>query len=133
MKIIKKDNFKFTVDIDKTEKYYKTHSLCDCLGCKNLYKQINGKYPILEKFLSEYGVDITKPDETSWIDNDYDIEYSLFYTVTGNMTPDSQYVTYADNLKITVDTGYIPNEQTEDYFLISVYNINLPSILKETL
>lgn len=63
MKQIKINNYKFSVDIEKTKEYYNTHSLCDCVCCRNYYKQIEKELPKLKEFLDNFGVDIAKPDE----------------------------------------------------------------------
>ena len=36
-------------------------------------------------------------------------------------------------LNIVIDDNYIPNEQKEEYFVISVYGIKLPWVLDEPL
>jgi len=63
MTTIQKDEYVFSVDVEKTKEYYKTHTLCDCVCCRNYYAQIKDKLPKLNAFLSEFGVDISKPDE----------------------------------------------------------------------
>ncbi len=37
MTIIKKDEYVFNTHIEKTQKYYETHSVCDCAYCRNYY------------------------------------------------------------------------------------------------
>lgn len=63
MSIIKINDYIFSVDIEKTKNYYKTHSLCDCVECCNYYVQIKDKFPKLNDFLNRFGVDISRPDE----------------------------------------------------------------------
>ena len=63
MTTIKKENYTFSVDTEMTREYYETHSLCDCENCRNYYTQIKDRFPKLGMFLSEFGVDISKPDE----------------------------------------------------------------------
>ena len=55
---IEKDEYVFSVDVEKTQEYYRTHSICDCAYCRNYYAQIKNKLPKLNDFLSEFGVDI---------------------------------------------------------------------------
>lgn len=50
MELISKDGYKFTVDIEKTKEYYNTHSLCDCVCCRNYYKQIEQNFLSLRIF-----------------------------------------------------------------------------------
>ena len=59
MIMIKKMGYVFSVNIEQTEKYYETHSLCDCESCRNYYAQIKDKFPKLDAFLREFGVDIS--------------------------------------------------------------------------
>lgn len=59
----------------------------------------------------------------------------VHYTVNGKMLETDQYeIDISDTtfLSIIVENGYIPNNQeTDDYFIVSVYGIVLPYILEE--
>ena len=132
---IQKEGYVFEVDIEETVDYYKTHSLCECDYCNNLYTQIKGKFPKLESFLAEFGVDIAKPDETMPVEMDNLINYiSVDYTVCGKVAAMGQYeIDIHDNLffNVVITDGFAsPNQQTGDYFTISVCNIELPWVLK---
>ena len=135
MTTIKKDEYIFEVDIEKTIEYYKTHSLCECECCENFYAQIKGKFPKLESFLADFGVEITKPDECMSVELDNTIEYiGIDYTVCGKIANMGQYeIDIQDNLffNIVITDGFSsPNEQTGDYFTISVSNtFELPWVL----
>lgn len=134
MATIQKDEYVFEIDIEKTINYYKTHSLCECDCCENFYAQINGKFPKLESFLFDFGVDISKPDEIMSIELDNTIQYiTVDYTVCGKVTTMGQYeIDIQDNqfLNLVITDGFAsPNEQTSEYFTISVYNIELPWVL----
>lgn len=131
MKIIKKDEYELLVDIEKTKQYYQTHSLCNCSGCKNFYDQIKGLFPELESFLSDFGVDIARPDEIAWFDIEDEIYYNPMYTVSGKILCMGEYEIDVDTLNIVIDSGYVPNEQTQSYFVITVYNFRLPWVLEE--
>ncbi len=129
--IIKKDGYVFDVDIEKTENYYKTHSLCKCDLCKNFYEQIKGKFPKLEAFLSDLGIDISKPDEISPLESGDIIEYlSVDYTVCGKIATMAEHKIHIEDdilFSLRITDGYAsPNEQTADYFTISVHNLELP-------
>ena len=50
MKTIEKDDWKFSVDIEKTKEYYRTHSICECADCRNFYAQAEEKLPKLKEF-----------------------------------------------------------------------------------
>ncbi len=137
MAIIKKDDYVFEVDIEKTESYYKTHSLCECDCCENFYAQIKGKFPKLEAFLSDFRVDISKPDEIMSVESDDMLEYiSVDYTVCGKVITMGQYeIDIQDSLflSLVISDGFAcPNEQESDYFTVSVYNIKLPWVLDKT-
>ena len=63
MTTIQKNGYVFLVDREKTQQYYRTHTLCDCVYCRNYYAQVRQQFPRLDAFLSEFGVDIARPDE----------------------------------------------------------------------
>ena len=133
---IQKDAWKFSVDIEKTREYYENLSLCDCGECRNYYLQIEEKLPKLKEFLSEFGVDISKPDNLSSCTYEGEIDYfSVYYTVCGEITESSKYeIDIYDNLFLSIiasDDTAPPNEQTGDYFTFSVMQIRLPWILNE--
>lgn len=136
MTTIKKNEYVFSVDIEKTKEYYKTHSLCDCEECRNYYKQIKYKFPKLNDFLSEFGIDISKPDECFGVDMDNYIDYiNVDYTVCGSVKVlgESEIDIFDDlSLKVVITDGFVsPNEQTGEYFTISIMNIELPWVLNE--
>ena len=131
---IKKSGFVFSVDKEKTSEYYAKHTLCDCNGCQNFYKQIKGLFPELEEFISQFGVDITKPDEMSWYDINKSIGYTPYYTVTGKIEKMGTNELAFENINVAFhqsDTpcNDIPNEQTESYFIIEIPTVDLPWIL----
>ena len=132
---IEKDNYKFSVDIEKTKEYYNTHSLCDCVCCRNYYKQKEQELPKLKEFLDDFGVDISKPDEIMSVENEGFIDYlNVDYTVCGNVINMSEYeIDIYDNLflNVIVTEGFAsPNEQTGEYFTLSVINIRLTWVLE---
>ncbi|MBR3809165.1 MAG: hypothetical protein IKK46_02545 [Clostridia bacterium] len=138
MKTIEKDDWKFSVDVEKTKAYYKTHSLCECSNCRNFYAQIEEKLPKLKEFLSEFGVDVSKPDESSSIELENSIDYlSVDYTVCGEIIEASKYeIDIYDNLFLSIvvnDDFVCPNEQTGKFFTFSVFQIELPWVLDEPL
>lgn len=132
---IQKDDYIFEVDVEKTINYYKTHSLCECACCENFYAQIKGKFPKLESFLSDFGVDISRPDECMSVELDNTIQYNgVDYTVCGKVTTMGQYeIDIQDSifLSLIINDGFSsPNEQTGDYFTISIVNFfELPWVL----
>ncbi len=134
---IQKDEYVFFVDVKKTKEYYKKHSVCDCIYCRNYYTQIKNKFPKFNSFLSEFGIDISKPDEITSVEMDYYIDYiSVDYTVCGNVESMGEYeIDIYDDLflSIVITNGFAsPNEQTGEYFTISVMQIKLPWVLEDT-
>lgn len=135
MSIIQKSDYVFEVDIERTKDYYKTHSLCKCECCENFYVQIKGKFPKLESFLSDFGVDISKPDECMSVELDNEIQYiGIDYTVCGKVVTMGQYeIDIQDDFlfRLVITEGFAsPNEQTGEYFTISVNNVfELPWVL----
>ncbi len=132
---IHKDEYVFEVDIEKTIEYYKTHSLCECDCCENFYAQIGGKFPKLESFLSDFGVDISKPDECMSFELDNKIQYiGIDYTVCGKVTTMGQYeidIHDSQFFSLVITEGFAsPNEQTGEYFTISINTFfELPWVL----
>ena len=135
MVTIQKGDYYFEVDLEKTIDYYKTHTLCECDYCQNFYAQIKGKFPKLESFLSDFGVDISKPDEITSAESENAVMYiSIDYTVCGKvLTKGQQEIVHQDDIlfRLSIVDGFAsPNEQTGDYFTISVNNIfSLPWVL----
>lgn len=136
--LIQKHDCKMDVEVDKTIEYYREHSLCDCPACRNFYVQAASALPKLNAFLSELGVDVSRPDESASDASDYTVDYYFVaYTVSGKVLEYDKYeIDLQDGelfLNIVIDDNYIPNEQKGEYFVISVYGIKLPWVLDEPL
>lgn len=135
--IIKKDGYVLNVDVEATRRYSENHSLCDCNEDRNLYAQIQEKFPKLTTFLAELGLLIDRPDETGSCAMDGYIDYHFVsYTVIGNILESDKYeIDMFDGeqfLNIVIDNWYVPNEQkTDRYFTVTVYGIDLPWVLDE--
>lgn len=137
---IEKENYIMDVDVEKTQEYYKDIELCDCDNCCNFYEAINNRFSKLKDFFSEFGIDIARPDEIgSYVDASKQCVnyYFVAYTVTGTLINQDKYeIDIFDDglfLNIVIDEGYVPNTQTEKYFVITVYNIVLPWVLGKPL
>ena len=136
MTTIKIDEYTFFVDVEKTREYYKTHCLCDCASCRNFYAQARGKLPKLDAFLEQFGADISRPDEPWGVEADNGVNYiTTDYTVCGRVEKMGKYeIDLHDEqfLSVVVTDGFTsPNEQTGEYFTLSVDNISLPWVLNE--
>ena len=130
MTTIQKNEYVFLVDREKTEQYYRAHTLCDCVYCRNYYAQVKTQFPQLDAFLSESGVDIARPDEIMSVELEGRVEYlNVDYTVCGRIqTIGEGEIMLQDGrlLHMAVTEGFAsPNEQTGDYFTISVTGIEL--------
>lgn len=136
MTTIKIDEYTFSVDVEKTTEYYKTHALCDCTNCRNFYAQAREKLPKLSEFLAQFGVDISRPDETWSVEAVNGVNYiTTDYTVCGRVEKMGKYeIDLHDEqfLSVVVTDGFTsPNDQTGEYFTLSVDNISLPWALNE--
>ena len=140
--IIEKDGYKCLADIKKTKEYYRKQQLCECPGFRNYYAQAKEKFPLFDAFLKEFGIDITRPDEIFWYDNDNKVYYTLVgFTVCGKKLndEDNEFI-IEDKLKVKCVVsngedrfGNIPNSQTGDYFQIAdVEEFSLPWVLDES-
>lgn len=138
MTTIQKNGYVFLVDREKTQQYYRTHTLCDCVYCRNYYAQVRQQFPRLDAFLSEFGVDIARPDEIMSVELEGHVAYlNVDYTVCGRVqTMGEGEIELYDGrlLHIAVTEGFAsPNEQTGDYFTISVTELELTKQKWETL
>ena len=137
MQTIQKENSIFYVDIEKTREYYLSNTLCDCSGCRNLYIQIETISEKLVDFLSEFGIDICRPDESANVEMNNYIDYLFIgYTVVGRIETEGVYETDVEDLHIKISKGdtpddWFPNEQKEPCFFVSVTGVSLPWDLEE--
>ena len=130
----------FSFDKKKTEEYYKNRTeLCDCENCKYFYSHIKGLFPKLDEFLSDFGIDIERPDEV-WAVETADkflvIEagYTVCGNIIGNVPSDFKKNLLSDfliddkqKIKIVYAHGFcFPNSQQGDYFSISVRDFSIP-------
>ena len=130
MAVIKYDNYVFSVNVQQTKEYYQNNSVCECDYCQYLHSNIQGKYPELEVFLANFGIDITKFDEAGPVELDGQYLYSFIgYTVCGkivNISEQDIVLPGTDDIRIRVDTGYaFPNNQDSDYFSLTVFGVSL--------
>ena len=79
-----------TVDFDPemTREYYKSHTVCNCCDDKIYQGFAKERFPELDSFLSQFGVDISRPDETGsvYLEKNGMIQYLFVaYTVVGRI------------------------------------------------
>ena len=135
MTTIEKDGFRFLVDIEKTREYYQNLTLCTCLYCRHLHSHIRGMFPELEAFLEAFGIDITRPDETAPFERENGYFYSFAgYTVCGKILTDPGTEIRIEGdpcFTVSCESGFaFPNEQTGEYFSLSVSDFVIP-VLQE--
>lgn len=132
MKKIQKDGYVFLTDIGENREYYRQNSLCDCPECRNFYAQISRKYPKLEAFLFEFGVDIARPDELIWMEQKKKMEYIAMYTVRGEANSLLPEVIHIGTQQIVVNqTVDFPNERDLPCFGLTVSSFSLPWVLSD--
>ena len=124
----------FTFDPEKTREYYKSNEVCDCADCLLFRRTVRDLYPDLAEYLARFGIDIARPDETGPVDLEESILYYFVgYTVCGSAPEgaDEEISIAADGktLKLTLGTGFeFPNNQKEEYFSLTVYDLYLPRV-----
>ncbi|MBQ6292776.1 MAG: hypothetical protein IJK77_02725 [Lachnospiraceae bacterium] len=126
----------FTFDVEKTREYYKSNEVCDCAYCLQFRHTVRNLYPELAAYLARFGIDIARPDETGPVDLEESILYYFVgYTVCGSGSApegaDEEISIAADGktLKLTLGTGFqFPNNQKEEYFSLTVYDLYLPRV-----
>ena len=139
MTVIEKDGYEFLIDIEKTKEYYEQIDLCECAGCRNYYIQAKKQLPKTAAFLSEFGIDVERPDHISWNPADGKMEYlPVNYTACGKMTPSNGYcveIKDGKGIKIKIynsDSGdYFPTSQKGEFICFSIWNVRFPWKLDE--
>lgn len=131
------------IDIEDTKEHYKNIELCECPDCQNFYAQIKGKFPKLEAFLEEFGIDVEKPDAIDGAYFDNHAEYTwVDYTVSGRMEAvDGHKVAYEEQLELELDDFpaaivisehfIFPNQREGECFAVSIKGLSLPWVLEE--
>ena len=134
--IIRKQDCVMEIDLEKTKGYYATHSPCSCAPCRNYYAQVASRLPQLAATLAELGIAIARPDELMSIEGEGEIQYlSASYTVCGKVLEKDEYeldlFEGGSFFSIVIGDGFVPNEQTGEYFIVGIYGITLPWVLDE--
>ena len=134
--IINFEGYQLDIDIEATKKYYTSNEICNCFACQNYYAQAKDKFKKIDKFVSVFGIDILRPDETAWIETDNYIDYiEITYTICGKILKSAESEIEVDDtmpLSIVFDNKYIPNShKDETWFSLKIYNIKLPYELED--
>lgn len=119
----------FAVGREKTERYYRSNTLCDCKDCRLFQRRIREKYPALTAYLAHLGIDAARPDETAPVSLADGVLYIMSgYTVCGHIVS-AEKDTLADREQhsIEFEEGFqFPNEQEGEYFSVTVNELKLP-------
>ncbi|MBQ9823372.1 MAG: hypothetical protein IJM63_02665 [Solobacterium sp.] len=119
----------FAVDREKTERYYRSNTLCDCEDCRLFQRRIRERYPVLTEYLALFGIDVSRPDETAPVSLGDGVLYIMSgYTVCGYIVnAETDQVSDHEQLIIEFEEGFqFPNEQEGEYFSVTVNELKLP-------
>lgn len=118
------------IDLEQNLQYYKSEQSvpCDCAFCKNYYIQIKEKYPDVADFLLSINVDILRPFELMWVENEKDkkIEYvGCQYIVFG--TCEDNFKKQIGNVIFEINTTHHPNDEKikNEHFILDFGKIIL--------
>ena len=116
------------VNIQKTTEYYKTAKHCDCDVCRYFCSHIRALRPDIAAYLDTLGVDIEKPFELVWLENDKDFSSVQFigcqYIVFGTCEKDFSHkigdIEFINNLNMHPSTDI-----SEDHFVLDLGEITM--------
>lgn len=122
------------VDLLKNLEYYESDKSlpCDCEVCKIFYDNVKNKYPKIVAYLKELNVDILRPFELIWFENEENktIEYEgCQYIVFGQCEDDFKFqiddIIFENNTYLHPSTKHIK----EKYFVLDFGKIVLSNTL----
>ena len=118
------------IDLKRNLQYYSSEQSipCDCKICMNYYNKIKDKYPQIAAYLSSINVDILRPFELVWIENEGEnqIEYiGCQYIVFGKC--DNNYKKQIGDILIEINTEHHPdtNNILGEHFILDFGKIIL--------
>jgi len=129
MEEIKVNGRLFVTDREKTERYYRSNTLCDCGDCRLFQRRIRERYPVLTEYLEQFGIDVSRPDETAPVSLGDGVMYIMSgYTVCGHIvSAETDTVSDCEELTVEFEEGFqFPNEQEGEYFSVTVNELKLP-------
>ena len=102
------------VDLSKNLEYYKSDKSmpCDCEVCNIYYKNVKNQYPKIAEYLKKLNVDILRPFELVWFENEKDktIEYEgCQYIVFGQCEDD--FTLQIDDVIFENNTSFHPSTE----------------------
>ncbi len=89
MKYIIKAGCNFTVDHDENVRIFTARTEDKTPYYRNFTTQLCLSIPELLSFFDDFGIDIIKPDELTWIDEGEKIRYTALYECIGSFEGDS--------------------------------------------
>lgn len=122
------------VDLIKNLEYYKSDESipCTCEVCKIFYKNIKEKYPQIVSYLEKLNIDILRPFELTWIENEENktveyigCQYIVFGKCEETFTLNINDVVFENNLHFHPSTKHINGE----HFVLDFGKIVLPNTL----
>ncbi len=118
------------IDLTKNLQYYNSEQSvpCDCGICKNYYRQVKDRYPDVAKYLASINVDILRPFELVWFENEKnnEIEYvGCQYIVFG--TCDKSFTKKIGDVLFEINTNNHPSDShiTDEHFILDFGKIVL--------
>lgn len=120
MKKIRKNEQFFLIDFDANAQEYNSRKTDSAPYAKNFSNQMRNFNPELNEFLDSFAVDIIKPDELKWSDDDNYVRYTAVYTAKGSIVDAESFdfnvrkmtvnvvPSGNGNLKITMDNIVLP-------------------------
>ena len=118
------------VNKELTKKYYDDYSPCTCDCCKNYCLQIEKRYPEVCAFLKGLNVDVLKPFELMFIEEEDKIKYiGCMYVVYG--TVDENYKKEIKGITFEINKNNHPSTGIEEaHFVLDFGAIELPKLLE---
>lgn len=114
-------------DINKNKEYYKTAKPCDCDVCRYFCSHIRGQHPDIAAYLDTMNVDIEKPLELVWIENDDNGSVTFYgcqYAVFGECEKD--FTLKIGDIEFVNNTDHHPSTDiSEEHFVIDFGEIKM--------
>lgn len=118
------------INLKQNLQYYNSEQSipCDCEICKNYYNKVKDKYPEIAEYLSSMNVDILRPFELVWLENQErnQVEYiGCQYIVFGKC--DNNFKKQIGDIVFEINTAHHPATASinEDHFVLDFGTIIL--------
>ena len=140
--VLKINDWIFDVDVTATMAYSAQEAAehCECDYCRNFYGSLDGVYPELRPFLTQFGIDVEAPDAMSPIPySEKAVGYDPEYIVIGKLLHKGRFEMACGKLSVWAD---IPDKGTYPYdrlpkgttcFMLYVQDLTLPWVLPQAM